>query len=81
MATKRVGTRRNPTSPLYQGAFDPDILKGARKIQKSQSSPSLCASNLFDLVSPFSHLEEKKESLSWSIPTLLVSSFQVFTDP
>ena len=82
MATERVGTRRKPTSTLHPGILDPEhILKEARKIQRSQSSPSLYTSNFFDLASPFSHSEEKKEILSWSIPTLLVCSFQVFTDP
>ena len=82
MATRRIGTRRKPTSPLHPGIPDPKhILKEARKIQRSQSSPALYTSEFFDLISLFSHSEEKKESLSWSIPTLLVSSFQVFADP
>ena len=82
VATRRIGTRRKPTSPLHLGNSDPKhILKEARKIQRSQSSPYLCTFDIFYLVSPFSHSEEKKESLSWSIPSIPVSSFQVFTDP
>ena len=56
------------------------ILKESRQIQKYQSSPSLCTVDQFDLVLPFAHLEEEKQNLSWSIPTIPVDSFQVFTN-
>ena len=82
VATKRIGTRRKPTSPLHPDIPGPEhIVKEAGKIQRSESSPALYTSKFFDLISPFSHSEEKKENLSRSIPTLPVISFQVFIDP
>ena len=56
-------------------------MKEARQIQKCQSCPSLCTLDQFDLVLPFAHLEEEKQNLSSSIPTIPVDSFQVFTNP
>ena len=41
----------------------------------------MCTPDQFDLVLPFAHLEEEKQNLSWSIPTIPVDSFQVFTNP
>ena len=82
MATRKIGTRGKPTSPLHLGVSNPEkIFKEARQIQKSQSSPSLCTLDQFDLVLPFAHLEEEKQNLSWSIPTIPVDNFQVFTKP
>ena len=80
MATKGVGTRGRPTSPLHLGVSDPkQILKKARKIKKSQSSPALCSLDQIDLLPPFSLAkEEEQDSLT---PTIPVSSFQIFTDP
>ena len=82
MATRKIGTRGKPTSPLHLGVLDLEqILKEARKIRKYQSSPSLFTHDQFDLVLPFTHSEEEKQNLSWSIPTIPVDSFQVFTNP
>ena len=82
MATRKIGTRGKPTSPLHLGVSDLEhILKEAIQIQKYQSSPSLCTLDQFDLVLPFTHSEEEKQNLSWSIPTIPVDSFQVFTNP
>ena len=42
MASRGVGTRNRPTSPLQLGETDPEkILRTARKIKRSQSLPSL----------------------------------------
>ena len=82
MATRKVGTRRKPTSPLQLGISDPEkLLKEARKIKKSQSSPALCSPNQFDLLSPFPLSKEEKQDSSWLTPTIPVSSFQISTDP
>ena len=82
MATRKIGTRGKPTSPLHLGILDPEqILNEARKIQRSHSFPSLYTFDHFDLESPFVHSEEKKQSLLWSTPSIPISSFQVFTNP
>ena len=61
MATKGVGTRSRPSSPLHLGVTDPEkILKEVRKIKKSQSSPSFCNPDQVDLLSPFSFAKEEK---------------------
>ena len=62
MATKGVGTRGRPTSPLHLGVSDPEqILKEPRKIKKSQSSPTLCSPDQIDLLSPFSLAKEENK--------------------
>ena len=82
MATRKVGTRRRPTSPLHLGVSDPEkILKEDRKINKSQSSPNLCGPNQFDLLSPFPFSKEEKQDSSWLTPSIPISSFQIFTNP
>ena len=82
MATKGVGTRNRPSSPLQLGVSDPEqILKIARKIRRSHSSPALCNPNQLDISSPFSVLKGEEQDSSWLKPTILVSNFQVFTDP
>ena len=76
MATRKVGTRRRPTSPLHLGVSDPEkILKEARKIKKSQSYPALCSPDQIDLLSPFSLAKEEKQDSSWLTPTIPISSF------
>ena len=43
VATRGVGTRNRPTSPLHSGVSDPEqILKTARKVRRSQYLPALC---------------------------------------
>ena len=43
MATRGVGTKNRPASPLQLGVSDPEqILKTARKVRRSQSLPALC---------------------------------------
>ena len=75
MATKGVGTRSRPSSPLQLGVSDPEqILKIARKIKRYQSSPALCNPNKLDLLSPFSVLKEEEQISSWLKPTILVSN-------
>ena len=82
MATRNTGTRGKPTSPLHLGVSDLEqILKESRKIQKTQTSPSLCTPDQFELVSPFSHSKEEKQNMSSSIPSILVRIFRVFTNP
>ena len=40
MATRKIGTREKPTSPLHLDVTDPEqILKEARKIWKSLETP------------------------------------------
>ena len=82
MATKGVGTRSRPSSPLQLGVSDPEqILKTTRKIKRSQSSPALCNPDQIDLLSPFSFAKEEEQDSSWLKPTIPVSNFQIFTDP
>ena len=82
MATKGVGTRRKPTSPLQLGVLDPkQILKIARKIRRSHSSPALCKPDQLVISSPFSVLKGEEQDSSWLKSTIPVSNFQVFTDP
>ena len=82
MATKGVGTRSRPSSPLQLGVSDLDqILKTARKIKRSQSSPTLCNPDQIDLLLPFSFAKEEEQDSSWLKPTIPVSSFQIFTNP
>ena len=82
MATKGVGTRNKPSSPLQLGVLDPEqILKTSRKIRRSYSSPSLCNPDQLDFSSPFSVLKGEEQDSSWLKPTIPVSNFQVFTDP
>ena len=82
MATKKIVTRGRPTSPLHLGVSELEqILKEARQLRKIYSSPSLLTPEQSISRSPFTYFEEEKQSLSWSIPFILVSSFQVFTNP
>ena len=82
MATKGVGTRSRPSSPLQLGISDLEqILKTARKIKKSQSSPALCNPDQLDISSPFSILKEEEQDSSWLKATIPLSNFQVFTNP
>ena len=79
VATIRIGTSRKPTSSLHQGVSDIEqFLKEARKIQRSQSSPSLCSLDKFNLLSPFSLSKEEKQGLSWSTPCIPVRRFSSF---
>ena len=82
MDTKNIGTRGKPTSPLHLGVSDPEhILKEARQIRRSQSSPSLFTPEQLNLKSPFAYSEEEKQNMSWIIPSILVETFQIFTNP
>ena len=82
VATKGVGTRSRPNSPLHLGVSDPEqILKTTRKIKRSHSSPALCNPDQTDLVSPFSFAKEEEQDSSWLKSTILVSNFQIFTGP
>ena len=65
VATKGVGTRSRPSSPLHLGVSDPEqILKKARKIKRSQSSPALCNLDQIDLLSPFYVSKEEEQDSS-----------------
>ena len=82
VATKGVGTRNRPSSPLQLGVSDPEqILKTARKIRRSQSSPALCNPDQLDSSSPLYVLKRKEETSPWLKPIIPVSNFQVFTAP
>ena len=60
VATKGVGTRNRPSSPLQLGVSDPEqILKIARKIRRSQSLPALCNPDQLDISSPLSVLKKE----------------------
>ena len=76
MATRRIGTRSIPTSPLQLGVTDPEqILKTTRNVRRSQSLPALC------------HLDQlggslhSAETSPWIKPTIPESTFQIFTNP
>ena len=63
MATKGVGTRNRPSSPLQLGVSDPEqILKIARKIRRSQSSPTLCNPDQLDISSSLSTLKGEEQN-------------------
>ena len=76
MASRGVGTRNRPTSPLQLGVTDPEkILKTARKLRRSQSLPALCDP---DQLGASIH---SAETSPWIKPTIPDSSFQIFTNP
>ena len=76
MASRGVGTRNIPTSPLHSGVSDPEqILKIARKIIRSQSLPALCDP---DQLGASIH---SAETSPWIKPIIPDSSFQIFTNP
>ena len=78
VATKGVGTRNRPSSRLQLGVSDPEqILKIARKIRRSQSSPALCNPGQLDISSPFYVLKEEEQNSSWLNPTIPIGNFQV----
>ena len=81
MATRVVGTRNRPTSPLQLGVLDPkQILKTTRKVRRSQYLPALCEPDHLGC-SLHSALLRKEEGTSpWLKPTIPDSSFQVFTN-
>ena len=82
MATRGVGTRNRPISPLQLGVTDPEqILKTTRNIRRSQSLPSLCDPNQLGGPSLSSVLRKEEETSPWLKPIIPDSSFQVFTDP
>ena len=56
MATKKIGTRGKPTSPLHLGvSYLEQIFKEGRQIQKSQSSPSLFTTDQLESASSFAY--------------------------
>ena len=82
MASRGVGTRNRPTSPLQLGVIDPEqILRIARKIRKSQSLPSLSDPEQLDGSLASSVSKKEEETSPWVKPTIPDSSFQIFTNP
>ena len=82
MATRGIGTRNRPISPLQLGVLDPEqILKAARKIRRSQSLPALCDPDQLDDSSPSFVLRKEEENSPWLKPIIPISNFQFFTDP
>ena len=82
MATRGIGTRNIPISPLQLGVSGPEqILKTIRKIRRSQSLPSICDPDQLDSSSPLSVLRKEEETSPWLNPIIPISNFQVFTDP
>ena len=76
MASRGIGTRSRPTSPLLLGVKDPKkIIKIARKLSRSKSLPVSCDPHqLGDSLDP-------AEDSPWIKPTIPESTFQVFTNP
>ena len=63
MATRGVGTRNRPTSPLQLGVADPEqILKTTRKIRRSQSLPALCDPDMLGGLSHSALLRKEEEN-------------------
>ena len=90
MASKRIGIRGNPSSPLNPGVSDSEqILKEARKILSSTSSgkfkhPStleILESSQFLLPTFDPHSEKGKEELDSLFTPSQFEYFQVFTNP
>ena len=82
VATRGVGTRNRPTSPMQLGVTDPEhILKTTRKIRISQSLSSLCDPDQLGGSSHSAVLRKEEETSPWLKPIIPVSNFQVFTDP
>ena len=80
MATRKIGTRVKPTSPLHLGVLDLEhILKESRKIQRYLSSPSLFTPGQLESSSSFTYsklkTEEGKQNISWLVPSTLVENF------
>ena len=86
MATKKIGTRVKPTSPLHLGVLDPEhILKESRKIQRYLSCPSLFTLGQLESLSSFMYSELKTEegklNISWLVPSTPIDTFQILTTP
>ena len=82
MATRGVGTRNRPTSPLQLGVSNPEqILKTTRKVRRSKSLPALCDPDQFGGLSHSTLFEKEEEKSPWLKPIIPDSSFQVFTNP
>ena len=76
MASRGVGTRSRPTTPLHSGVSDPEqILKTKRKLRRSQYLPALCDP---DQLGASIH---SAETSPWIKPIIPDSSFQIFTNP
>ena len=82
MASRGVGTRNRPTSPLQLGVTDPEqILRTARKLKRSQSLPSLSDPEQLNESLASSMAKKEEETSPWVKPTIPDSSFQIFTNP
>ena len=82
MASRGVGTRNRPTSPLELGVTDPEqILTIERNIRRSQSLPSLSDPEQLDGSLASSVSKKEEETSPWVKPTIPDSSFQIFTNP
>ena len=76
MATRKIGTRGKPTSPLHLGVSDPKhILKEARQTRRYLSSPYFFIPDQLELVSPFVYSEEEKQNMSWLVLSIPVETF------
>ena len=90
MASKRIGTRGNPSSPLNPRVSNPEqILKEARRRLSSTSlekfkHPSaleIPESSFFPIPSFDPHSEKGKEGLDLLFTPSQIDNFQVFTNP
>ena len=84
MATRKIGTRGRPTSPLHSGvSYLEKILKESIQIRISQSSCSFLTPDQLESASSFAYSElqseEEKQNLSWLVPSTPVETFQIFT--
>ena len=90
MASKNIGTRGNPSSPLNPGVSDPEqLLKEARRNLVSTSSEKfkqlaaleIPESASFPVPSSNPHSEKGREELDLLFTPSRVDNFQVFTNP
>ena len=78
VASRGVGTRSRPTSPLHSGVSDPEqILKTTRKVRRSQSLPALCdPDQLGDIL--LGKEEENSEGLNIYQPCVTLISWVAY---
>ena len=90
MASKKIGTRGNPSSPLNPGVSDPEqLLKEARKNLISTSSKKFKQPAALDIPESSSisvpsfdpHSEKGREELDLLFTPSQIDNFCVFTNP
>ena len=90
MASKKIGTRGNPSSPLNPGVSDPEqLLKEARRNLISTSSEKfkqpvdleILESSFIPVPSFNPHSEKGREELDLLFTPSQIDNFRVFTNP